>query len=154
MLIAPECVPNRSLIAANGTPIRSYGTRPMVLLFNQSKFNWRFQVAEAHIHIIGADFLRAHGLVVDLANRRLICLADLGVLKGVLKNAHAIRITSLSKNQDNEFAKLLHDRPELTTPTFASGCPKHNIKHHAVEHASKFTQHPSSSDQKMDSARY
>ena len=111
--------PNRSLIAANGTPIRSYGTRSMALYFNQSKFTWRFQVAEAHLHIIGADFLRAHGLVVDLTNRRLVCLADLGVLKGVLKSTHAIKITSLTKNQDNEFAKLLHDRPELTTPTFA-----------------------------------
>ena len=78
--------PNRSLIAANGTPIRSYGTRPMVLCFNQSKFTWRFQEAEAHIHIVGADFLRAHGLVVDLTNRQLVRLADLGVLKGAFKN--------------------------------------------------------------------
>ena len=123
---------NRTLIAANGTPIRSYGSRSMTLSFNQSKFTWRFQVAEANIHIIGADFLRAHGLVVDLTNRRLVCLADLGILKGILKNAHAVRITSLAKKQDNEFSRLLHDRPELTTPTFALSKPKHNVQHHIV----------------------
>ena len=97
--------PNRSLIATNGTPIRSYGTWPMELAFNQSKFTWRFQVAEAHVHIVGADFLWAHGLVVDLTNRRLVSLTNLEILKGILKNMQSIRITSLAKT--NKFASLL-----------------------------------------------
>ena len=122
--------PNRSLIAANGTPICSYGSRQMELNLNQSKFTWRFQVAEAHIHIIGADFLRAHGLVVDLTNKRLICLKDLSILGGTVKYAISTKITSLVKI--NEFAELLQSRPNLTTPTFAVDTPKHNVKHHIV----------------------
>ena len=49
--------PNQGLIAANGTPIKSYGTRQLQLKIKDFKFTWRFQVAEAHVHIIGADFL-------------------------------------------------------------------------------------------------
>ena len=99
--------PNRSLVAANGTPIRSYGTRPMELTFNQAKFSWRFQVAEAHIHIVGADFLRAHGLVVDLTNKRLVCLKDLTILRGRIKDTVSPKITSLANVNVSEFSKLL-----------------------------------------------
>ena len=122
--------PNCSLVAANGTPICFYGSRQMELSLNQSKFTWRFRVAEAHIHIIGADFLRAHGLVVDLTNKRLICLKDLSVLGGSVRNALSTKITSLVKI--NEFAELLQSRSELTTPTFALSAPKHNVRHHIV----------------------
>ena len=122
--------PNRTLIAANGTPIRSYGTRQMELKLNQSTFTWRFQVAEAHIHIVGADFLRAHNLVVDLTNRQLIRLSDLGIIRGVVKSAQSIKITSLIKT--NEFAKLLHERPDLTTPMFSLDTPKYGVRHHII----------------------
>ena len=134
--------PNRSLIAANGTPIRCYGTRPMELNFNQSKFTWRFQVAEAHVHVIGADFLRAHGLVVDLNNRRLVRLADLGILKGVLKSAKLIKITSLVKAHSDEFSKLIQNCPELTTPTFRFNAPKHSVQHHIVTEGPPVHAHP------------
>ena len=132
--------PNRSLIAANGTPIRSYGTWPMELNFNQSKFTWRFQVAEAHMHIVGADFLRANGLVVDLTNRRLVRLTDLEIIKGVIKNTQSIRITSLAKT--NKFAGLLQGRPELTTPTFDMSNPKHGVQHHIVTEGPPVHAHP------------
>ena len=80
--------PNHSLIAANGTPIRSFGTRQLELKIAQFRFTWRFQVAEAHVHIIGADFLRAHALVPDLTNRRLIRLSDLSTVRGIIKNTY------------------------------------------------------------------
>ena len=63
--------PNRNLVAANNTPISTYETHQMTLQFHDKKFKWRFHVADAHSHIIGADFLRAHGLVPDLNHRRL-----------------------------------------------------------------------------------
>ena len=122
--------PNRSLIAANGTPIRSYGTRPMELTLNHTKFTWRFQVAKAHIHIIGADFIRAYGLVVDLTHKQLIRLKDLSILRGTLKNAISTKITSLAKI--SELAELLQGHPELTTPKFELSSPKHHVQHHIV----------------------
>ena len=122
--------PNHSLIAANGTPIRSFGTRQLELKIAQFRFTWRFQVAEAHVHIIGADFLRAHALVPDLTNRRLIRLSDLSTVRGIIKNTYLVKITSLAKT--NEFAELLQNRPELTTPTFALENPKHGVRHHII----------------------
>ena len=100
--------PNLSLIAANGTPIKSYGTRQLQLKIQQVKFSWRFQVVEAQ-DIIGADFLRAHGLIPDLTNKRLVRLSDLRFLKGLIKPSYSIKITSLTET--NEFARLLQNRP-------------------------------------------
>ena len=40
--------PSLSLIAANGSRIKSYGTRQMTLFINNNKYTWRFQVAEVH----------------------------------------------------------------------------------------------------------
>ena len=121
--------PNQGLIAANGTPIKSYGTRQLQLKIKEFKFNWRFQVAEAQ-HIIGADFLRAHGLVPDLTNRRLVRLADLRFVHGLVKPSFSVKITSLAKT--NEFANILQGCPALTTPTFALDSLKHGITHHIV----------------------
>ena len=124
--------PNRALVAANSTPIRTFGTRRMELNLNQSKYTWHFQVAEAHSHILGADFLRAHSLVVDLAGGRLVRLDTLTVLKGTIRNAQSNRITSLANSRVNEFAQLLRNRPALTTPTFSFNAPKHGVRHHIV----------------------
>ena len=123
---------NRSLIAANNTPIRTFGTRQMELFLNQSKYTWQFQVAETHSHILGADFLRAHSLAVDLAGRRLVRLDTLTVLKGTIRSAQYNKITSLASSNANEFAQLLRNRPALTTPTFSFNAPKHGVRHHIV----------------------
>ena len=44
----------------------------MTLKVNGVRYNWRFQVAEVNKPIIGADFIRAFGLLVDLTGRRLV----------------------------------------------------------------------------------
>ena len=122
--------PNRSLIAANGSPIDTYGVKRMILKINHSQFSWTFRIAKAHVHIIGADFLRAHALVPDLVNRQLICLKNLKILHGSLKPSCSVKITSIIAQ--NEFMSMLRCRPALTTPTFASKTPKHNVQHYIV----------------------
>ena len=37
--------PSLSLISANGSPIKSYGTRLLDLRISKNKYTWRFQVA-------------------------------------------------------------------------------------------------------------
>ena len=63
---------NQHLIAANGTPIKTFGTRLMILTLGLQKYTWRFIIADVTQPIIGGDFLRSHCLLVDLANERLI----------------------------------------------------------------------------------
>ena len=105
----------------------------MVLSINKAKFTWRFQVADAHTHILGADFLRVHGLLVDLTNQRLVQLADLSIINGVIKDTKSVKIVSLVNSNENEFSRLLRDRPELTIPTFSCSTTKHGVEHHIVK---------------------
>ena len=63
---------NQRLVAANGTPIRSFGTRRMELILGRQKYSWNFIVADVTQPIIGGDFLRSHSLLVDLARERVI----------------------------------------------------------------------------------
>ena len=64
--------PNLALVAANGLRIKSFGTRQMTLKVNGVRYNWRFQIADVNKPIIGADFIRAFNLLVDLTGRRLV----------------------------------------------------------------------------------
>ena len=123
-----------NLVAANGSKIKSYGTRQRTLKINQFKYKWRFQIADVHRCILGADFLRTNCLLVDLANSRLIRLESLSIINGIVKGVphNVCHITKASN--PNEFAKLLRGRPELVTPTFSLGSPKHGIWHYIVTH--------------------
>ena len=61
-----------SLIAANGSRIKTYGSRTIALSFNGHKYSWRFIVADVNRSLLGADFLSANNLLVDTSNRRLL----------------------------------------------------------------------------------
>ena len=99
----------------------------MLLIFGRQKYTWRFIVADVTQPIIGGDFLRAHSLLVDLANERLIRSDNLKIIKGSPSPHESFRIASLTSA--DEFSALLRDRPELTTPTFSFTLPKHGIQH-------------------------
>ena len=118
-----------NLIAANGSKIKSYGTRQRTLKINNSPYSWRFQVADVHRSILGADFLRVHGFLVDLANKRLIRPERLSIINGIIKEVPTNVCNITRASNPNEFAKLLRGRPELVTPTFSLGSPKHGIWH-------------------------
>ena len=60
------------LTAANGTPIRTYGARNVELCFGGQLFNWKFITAKVTFPILGADFLCAYGLLVDVKGSRLV----------------------------------------------------------------------------------
>lgn len=60
------------LEAANGSPIRTYGTRHIELCFGGQRFTWDFITAKVAVPLLGADFLCAYGLLVDVKNRRLV----------------------------------------------------------------------------------
>ena len=100
----------------------------MELRINQDKYDWLFQVADVHKPIIGADFLRAHNLLVDLKNKRLLRADNLTVIKGVIKEVPVGLCNIMSLTEENELATLLKNRPELTTPTFTLEAPKHGVK--------------------------
>ena len=61
-----------TLIAANGTSIRTYGTVTKSLQFSNQSYTWKFLLADVNLPLIGADFLSHYELLVDVANRRLV----------------------------------------------------------------------------------
>ena len=155
-------LPGLNLIAANGSPIKSFGTRLMTFQVDDTRYDWKFQIADVQKSILGADFLRAKGLLVDLNGKRLI--TGHSSVRGVLKDV-PVGICNISTARDGNagiahrrkahygtntladrrgqphfpspqwperYRALLQDRPELTTPTFSLSTPKHGVKHHIV----------------------
>jgi len=62
------------LIAANGSEIKTYGSREITMRLAGHDYAWNFVIADVHIPLLGADFLADHGLLVDVANRKLLNL--------------------------------------------------------------------------------
>ena len=118
---------NQPLIAANGTPIKVFGTRQIKLKLGLQDYTWRFIVAEVTQPIMGGDFLRSHSLLVDLANERLIRTDNMKMIKGSRSPHQSFHIASLATS--DKFASLLRNRPALTTPTFSCSVPKHGVQH-------------------------
>ena len=70
-----NCVKSNSLVAAKGN-------RLMTLRFGVECFRWNFVVADVTQPILGADFLCAHSLMVDVKGRRLFNIKKILLLFG------------------------------------------------------------------------
>ena len=57
------------LAAASGLVIPCWGTRRVPLKFGDSDFSWEFLLAGVDRPILGLDFLSAHSLVINAAER-------------------------------------------------------------------------------------
>lgn len=79
------------LFAANGTAISVYGKKKLYLNLGLLRdFAWIFLVADVGQPIIGADFLKYFGLLVDLRKRRLldemtVCSSSVGLPSGATR---------------------------------------------------------------------
>ena len=65
----------------NGRPIACWGDKPVQLVLNNRRFQWTFLLAAVQCPIIGVDFIRAHHLLVDPFNNRLLDLSTFRSLK-------------------------------------------------------------------------
>ena len=115
--------------AANGSPIRTYGTRYIELCFGGHRFGWDFVTAKVSVPLLGADFLCAHGLLVDVKNRRLIDAVTFCSYACTLSRADSIRLSSMLSTSD-DIHRLLAGFPALTQPTFSVSGVKHGVEHH------------------------
>ena len=116
------------LVAANGSAIRSYGRRLVNICLRDEQFEWKFIVADVPTGILGADFLRAHSLLVDLSGQCLV-KPDLSVIRGFRALPSCPRI-SLVTDSACPFRQMLLDRPALTTPVFDAAAPRHGVQLH------------------------
>ena len=61
-----HCQRGLPLMAANGATIATFGSRFRSLRFGSGQFTWNFVIAEVMQPILGADFLSANSLLVDV----------------------------------------------------------------------------------------
>lgn len=117
------------LEAANGSSIRTYGTRHVELCFGGQRFTWDFITAKVAVPLLGADFLCAYGLLVDVKNCRLIDATTFCSYSCTLSGLDSARLSSVLSPLD-DFLRLLAEFPALTQPTFSSTAAKHGVEHH------------------------
>ena len=114
-----------SLKAANGSTIRTYGTRTTKLCLASRQYEWDFIVTDVSRPLLGANFLHAHSLLVDLKGgcRNL----SLHSLRKARENAPHIDAISVSSDP---YAKLLMEFPDITVPNFSTTATKHTVEHY------------------------
>lgn len=118
----------QDLVAANGSVIKSYGQRTISLHFGTRQFQWTFIVAAVNRPLLGADFLRANSLLVDVAGQQLVDAQSFTSIPLHRANASGLHLQAISAS-DNLYAKLLSEFPEITTPQFSTASTKHGVEH-------------------------
>lgn len=107
------------LYAANESTIKTYGTRTATISIGLGrKFTWRFIIADVSSPLLGADFLHAYELVIDLANGRLIDRVTNTETKNLKYNRSEITmpIGLSTVRLDQPFTNLVNEYIDVTSP--------------------------------------
>lgn len=120
------------LYAANDSKIDTFGTQLVNLdLGFRRVFSWLFVVARVEKAILGADFLRHFGLLVDVKNKRLVDSATLLTTSGRLDSSPSIGISTISNSccASPEVFELLKEFQCITQTSVFKITPPHDVKH-------------------------
>ena len=114
------------LTATNGSRIGTFGKRRISLHFDKRHFRWTLTVADVSQPLLGADFLRTHSLLVGVKGQRLIDSSDFTSISVRSVTTTALQLDSIASAND-DFAKLLAEFPDITTPAFDKPTTKHGV---------------------------
>lgn len=130
---------NRSeivLFAANGSAIPTYGNRLISIQISgfQSSFKYPFTVAAVTCPIIGADFIRHYGLLVDLKNYRLIDPAHSCLVDMIPGEQVPLGISTICKGNIQSKVTELLEKYDITKEQNNNNLIKttHNTVHHII----------------------
>ena len=136
-VIPPSCTDrkhlqgNFTLQAVNNTAIATYGTRSLTLdLGLRRTFRWIFVIADVKKPILGADFLRHFGLLVDMTNSRLSDAHTNLRVQGILSLDPSPSPSLALKEHNNEYQALLSEFPAVTQVCSNDTPIKHDVTHH------------------------
>lgn len=120
-----------SLHAVNNTTIATYGHRSLSLHLDLRRtFRWIFIIADVKFAILGADFLRHFGLLVDVRNRRLYDPVSQTTVEGKPANHQPLSPTLVGPAGIPRFVSILSEFPELMRQPQAGTAVQHNVLHH------------------------
>lgn len=120
-----------TLLAANGSRVNAYGTKTISLnLGLRRSFVWKFIIADVSIPMIGADFLKETGLLVDIQHQRLIDpLTSLFVNALLSKHTTPSLLVVNKPNIDPIVTKLLSKFKDITNDKLNSFVSKTEVTH-------------------------
>ena len=120
-----------TLQAVNNSSIKTFGKRSLTLdLGLRRTFRWVFVIADIPRPILGADFLRHFGLLVDIRHCRLSdSLTQLRV-QGISCNDSSPSPSILPRHPLTIYHNLLSEFPSLVQPCTSQTPPKHSVTHH------------------------
>ena len=122
---------NLTLMAVNDTPIRTYGKRSLTLnLGLRRSLPWIFIIADVQKPILGADFLRHFGLLVDMQKRQLVDTHTHLHIQGILSSVPSPSPSICPKDTTNPYLTLLAEFPALTQVCSPDTPGKHDVTHH------------------------
>ncbi|XP_069744202.1 zona pellucida protein AX 1 [Narcine bancroftii] len=116
------------LVAANSSTIRTYGTCRAQTQIGK-KFHWRFILASVGTALLGADFLRAHSLLIDMKGKRLVNAQMFHSTRLDTAEACRPKIATLAVAMD-EFDEILYEFPTILEPRFNTALPQHGVFNH------------------------
>ena len=120
-----------TLTAVNNTSIRTYGQRSLTLnLGLRRSLPWIFVIADIQKPILGADFLRHYGLMVDMHKHKLIDTRTHLQVQGITSSGSSPSTSLYPKDTSNPYLSLLSEFPSLTQVTAPDAPLMHNITHH------------------------
>ena len=120
-----------TLMAVNDTPIRTFGKHSLTLnLGLRRSLPWIFIIADVQQPILGADFLRHFGLLVDMQQRQLMDTHTNLHIQGVLSTDHSPSPSICPKDTTNPYLTLLSEFPALTRVGSPDTPVKHDVAHH------------------------
>ena len=120
-----------TLMAVNHTPICTYGKRSLTLnLGLRRSFPWIFIVADVQKPILGADFLRHFGLLVDMKRHQLTDATTQLHIQGIISSENSPSPSVCPKDCASPYLQLLSEFPSLTQVCSPDTPIRHDITHH------------------------
>ena len=126
------------LVAANGSTIRTFGTRTLSLQFPGGlNVPHTFTLAEVDQPILGVDFFKTHKLIIDLDARQLLRRNSMALdgfeqvfPASVSKIVPSSDILFSLRPVNPRFDALLDQYPEILSPRFGTYNNSHGVEHH------------------------
>lgn len=116
------------LYAANGSVIDTYGERLITLDLNLGRqYPWKFTIADISQPILGADFLKHYGILVNLKQRKL---TDPSTARATIGKLTTVALSTFSTIASGKYELLLREFIDITKVPPFTGPAKHGVEHH------------------------
>ena len=112
------------LIAANGTPIKSFGTQRKKIKIGDKSYSFIFLIAQVARPILGLDFLTRFGMTIDLRRGHLVHSGVSTCLSATTSTVSGVNVV----HSESSFVQILREFPEVTDVRLASSTSKHGVE--------------------------